>query len=493
MKKRLFLTIALFFAPALVMAAQKPVTQIDKFNSAATKIDDVRVATNVRLAAAQSNFTELYTLLGGNPWLAQTTAPSIHNVFWLDTTGSPPTIKYWDGDSWEIAAAGGDGTHTLPVASAETSGGVKVGDRLTITDGVLSADAQIPTGEVGQILVYDTTETVVATTVSPLTNTEVAGLFTGTSGALCKDGTAGDCGISGGSFTLDTFPTYSDSPHTSGIAVNSTHLAVYSAGAGEWGLVPLTFSLSPTPVFYTLTVTDPGNGDKITCEDSDLVTAIDCGDGATACTSSVENDSTVSAITYTADAGRVWTGWTGDITGDTSDNGTVTILGGNASGSGTSSAGLSDVTYTINTAATVAYGLNDSKLIGQSWTVPSGGGGTLKSVIFNVGTVTTGGTLSCRVGTASNQIDMSTNYASGSVGISTSGEVTVPITDGPTVVVGSKYAVACHISTGTSVTVMYSNTNPYSGGGKYSTTASDWDLTTHEDANDFYFKYVVNQ
>ena len=38
---------------------------------------------------------------------------------------------------------GGEG-YTLPVASAETLGGIKVGSGLTITDGVLSADGITP-------------------------------------------------------------------------------------------------------------------------------------------------------------------------------------------------------------------------------------------------------------------------------------------------------------------------------------------------------------
>ena len=39
---------------------------------------------------------------------------------------------------------GGGGEYTLPTASADTLGGVKVGSGLTITDGVLSADGITP-------------------------------------------------------------------------------------------------------------------------------------------------------------------------------------------------------------------------------------------------------------------------------------------------------------------------------------------------------------
>ena len=38
----------------------------------------------------------------------------------------------------------GGGTYTLPVATADTLGGVKIGSGLTITDGVLSADGVTP-------------------------------------------------------------------------------------------------------------------------------------------------------------------------------------------------------------------------------------------------------------------------------------------------------------------------------------------------------------
>ena len=40
--------------------------------------------------------------------------------------------------------SGGGGSYTLPTASADTLGGVKVGSGLTITDGVLSADGVTP-------------------------------------------------------------------------------------------------------------------------------------------------------------------------------------------------------------------------------------------------------------------------------------------------------------------------------------------------------------
>jgi hypothetical protein len=52
----------------------------------------------------------------------------------------------------------------------------------------------------------------------------------------------------GGSFAFDTFPTYEDSPHISGIARNSDTLAIYSNDAAKWLTVGLTDTLDPTPV-----------------------------------------------------------------------------------------------------------------------------------------------------------------------------------------------------------------------------------------------------
>lgn len=52
-----------------------------------------------------------------------------------------------------------------------------------------------------------------------------------------------------GSFSFDSFPSYSDSAHSSGIAVNSTTLAVWNGT--KWMTSTLSDSLSPTPVSPT--------------------------------------------------------------------------------------------------------------------------------------------------------------------------------------------------------------------------------------------------
>ena len=56
------------------------------------------------------------------------------------------------------AISSGGGSYTLPTASANTKGGVKIGSRLTMTGEVLSADAQVPaytSAEAGKVLTVD--------------------------------------------------------------------------------------------------------------------------------------------------------------------------------------------------------------------------------------------------------------------------------------------------------------------------------------------------
>jgi len=78
-------------------------------------------------------------------------------------------------------------------------------------------------------------------------------------------------------------------------------------------------------VTRTLSITDPGNGDVITCSDADLSAAINCGDGNTDCSATTNDNAVISGLTGTAAAGRHWTAWTGDLTGTAYDNGTVTM------------------------------------------------------------------------------------------------------------------------------------------------------------------------
>lgn len=137
--KKILLASALVLLAAPSWSAQQPVTQI---TGTIPSVGSLKTATNSRLAVIETNFGDIYDTLEGNPWLAQTTAPNIHNVFWIDTSGTDPVIKYWDGDSWEVASAGGSGTYSLPVATASVLGGVKQGSGTSIAvDGTISVTA----------------------------------------------------------------------------------------------------------------------------------------------------------------------------------------------------------------------------------------------------------------------------------------------------------------------------------------------------------------
>lgn len=126
----------LFASPA--WAAQQNISTITTKQSRS----DMRSAINTELGKVQSNTTELYSLAIAAPWLAQTTAPSITNVFWVDTSGTDPVIKYHNGTAWVVASTGSGGTYTLPAATTEDLGGVKQGSGTSIAaDGTLSVTA----------------------------------------------------------------------------------------------------------------------------------------------------------------------------------------------------------------------------------------------------------------------------------------------------------------------------------------------------------------
>ena len=58
----------------------------------------------------------------------------------------------------DVIGSGGGGGYTLPTASSDTKGGVKIGDGLTMTGEVLSADEQIPSygvAQAGKLLVVN--------------------------------------------------------------------------------------------------------------------------------------------------------------------------------------------------------------------------------------------------------------------------------------------------------------------------------------------------
>lgn len=139
MMKKILLATAIALALATpTWAAQQDISTI----TTKTSREALRTAINTELGKVQTNTTELYSLAIAAPWLAQATAPSITNVFWVDTSGVSPVIKYYDGDSWEVAAAGEGGTYTLPVATSSVLGGVKQGAGTSIAaDGTISVTA----------------------------------------------------------------------------------------------------------------------------------------------------------------------------------------------------------------------------------------------------------------------------------------------------------------------------------------------------------------
>lgn len=97
----------------VVFAAQKPVSSGDK--------------VNVWTKNAHDNFTELYTHKANASAFASQAA-------FTSAWGWTPGISY-----------------TLPTATSDILGGIKVGSRLTITNGVLSADVQSGTGAVDSV------------------------------------------------------------------------------------------------------------------------------------------------------------------------------------------------------------------------------------------------------------------------------------------------------------------------------------------------------
>lgn len=99
-------------------------------------------ATNDRIYTCTA--TNTWTKNSGRPWVIQSTAPSDLSLIWFDDDQIPGylVLKLHNGTTWVEQAMGEGGSYTLPTASADTLGGIKVGARLSITDGVLSADVQ---------------------------------------------------------------------------------------------------------------------------------------------------------------------------------------------------------------------------------------------------------------------------------------------------------------------------------------------------------------
>jgi hypothetical protein len=88
---------------------------------------------------SEENYTSTLT----NPWINFLTSPasstfnSIKNYFQLKGDGG--TTVTWNGSDTITISSTSSSSYTLPTASATTLGGIKVGNNLTISNGVLSA------------------------------------------------------------------------------------------------------------------------------------------------------------------------------------------------------------------------------------------------------------------------------------------------------------------------------------------------------------------
>ena len=136
MKKLLIVVFAVGLAlPAL--AAQEEITAISTITA---NREALRTALNLRLASVQSNFDEIYTKINAGPLYVNASAPADTSVLWIDSD-QDNALKAYIGGVWTVVGSLG-GEYTLPAATDTTLGGVKVGARLSIADGVLSADVQ---------------------------------------------------------------------------------------------------------------------------------------------------------------------------------------------------------------------------------------------------------------------------------------------------------------------------------------------------------------
>lgn len=132
-------------------------------------------------------------------------------------------------------------------------------------------------------------------------------------------------GSGGGSANIvDTDPTSSSPTGEYWSRASGDLFYVVNDGGANDGIFQVAGTWTPDTVTYTLTVTDPGNGDSITCSDSDLSAAINCGNGNSDCSTTASSGANITGMTATAASGRQFDNWTGDITG--SENPTTTAL-----------------------------------------------------------------------------------------------------------------------------------------------------------------------
>jgi hypothetical protein len=121
-----------------------PVRNCDIYDALANKADVTSVLDYANLIVGVSKLSEEnYTSTLTNPWINFLTSPasstfnSIKNYFQLKGDGG--TTVTWNGSDTITISSTSSSSYTLPTASATTLGGIKVGNNLTISNGVLSA------------------------------------------------------------------------------------------------------------------------------------------------------------------------------------------------------------------------------------------------------------------------------------------------------------------------------------------------------------------
>lgn len=303
MRKLLLTALALALA-APALAAQQDIAQISAVTASR---EALRTAVNTQLSAVQSNFDEVYAVIDAGPVYVNASAPADTKVVWIDTDQSN-AIKVYVGGVWTAVGSGGEGSYTLPTAAADTLGGIKVGARLTITDGVLSADVQTPSGSAtypsaagvanwdgsawgtsytvgagaSNLVQLNASAQLPAVSADLLTVTDTGSYFTtDTVGAALQElgsgladvteitldpntlaVTDGVLAVIGGTGTggyLATPPTYSDEACTPGQYAATTTLGYICVASGDWNTFALTDWSNPAPVPPTLTSATVGS------------------------------------------------------------------------------------------------------------------------------------------------------------------------------------------------------------------------------------------
>lgn len=167
-----------------------------------------------------------------------------------------------DGSLWLLTSVSpltwtpvGGVNYSLPTASAETLGGVKVGDRLSIVDGFLSADVQSGGGgSVSYLFVSHRTEgsTGYYTIATPSTvrRLDASSLITNIAGASVN-GTTYEITLPAGTYITNGYATVAGSPGENTITLTGTGFNVVLSTLASSGIHSLAgaFTLSATTVF----------------------------------------------------------------------------------------------------------------------------------------------------------------------------------------------------------------------------------------------------